>query len=456
MYSLRARVLATVSLVLLGCFLLTVLALDVAFRRTAEQAVRERLEVQIVALLAAAELDEEGAVLSLPASLPEARLTTLGSGLYARIVNGEGRVVWRSPSALGVDIDYPGPLPPGRRQFVHTRTAQGVPVFALSMGIDWELDARRAHAFTVSVAESMSAYHAQLARFRQQLMVWFGGALILLIAVQATTLRWLMQPLRRVAREIAEVEAGTREELGGGYPNELAGVARNFNALMRSEHARLARYRESLGNLAHSLKTPLAVIRSALERGGRTPPPAEVAEQLERVDAIVRYQLQRAAMSGAVSPARRRVSVRQTLDKVRSSLSKIHAEKAPRFVVELGGEPVFHGEEADLLEILGNLMDNACKWCRGTVRVRAGMVPDPWPQTLEIVVEDDGPGIPEAVAAQVRRRGVRADPAVPGSGLGLAMTQELVELLGGTLTVARSGGDDALGGAALRVLIPQP
>ncbi|NIR31021.1 MAG: hypothetical protein GWN84_17230 [Gammaproteobacteria bacterium] len=455
MYSLRARVLATVSLVLLGCFLLTVLALDVAFRRTAEQAVRERLEVQIVALLAAAELSED-AVLSLPASLPEARLTTLGSGLYARIVDGEGRRVWRSPSALSVDIDYPGPLAPGRQQLVRTRTSEGVPVFALSMGVDWELDATRAHAFTVSVAESMEPYHAQLDRFRQQLMVWFGSALILLIVVQALTLRWLMRPLRRVAREIAEVEAGTREELGSGYPTELAGVARNFNALIRTERARLARYRESLGNLAHSLKTPLAVIRNALERGGRAPPAPDVAEQLERMDAIVRYQLQRAAMSGAVSPAQRRVPVREALAKVRDSLSKIHADKGPCFVVEVRGQPVFHGEEGDLLEILGNLLDNACKWCERMVRVRAGVVSDPWPRTLELVVEDDGPGIPDEVAAQARRRGVRADPQVPGSGLGLAVTQELIDLHGGTLTITRSHGDDGLGGAAVRVLIPEP
>lgn len=452
MYSLRARILATVSAVLLVCFVLTGLLLDLVFQRTAEQSIRERLDVQILALLSAAEMTPAGA-LRLPESLPEARFATPGSGLYGRITDARGRVLWRSQSSLGLDIPYPGPLPPGQRRLARVTASDDTPVFALGMGVEWELGGGDKREFTVAVAESLAPYRAQLARFRRQLFVWFGGALLLLVGVQVATLRWLMQPLRRAEREIADIEAGRRSELGAHYPAELAGLTRNLNALIGTERARLARYRESLGNLAHSLKTPLAVIRNTLETApGAAVPPGEIREQLDRVDAIVGYQLRRAAMSGGTTLGSAPVALRAVADKVLASLHKIHAAKGVRATLEVDAEVRFHGDEGDLLEILGNLLDNAFQWCRSRVRVRARSLSRPGSRRpgFTLLVEDDGPGVAPAERARLWTRGGRSDESAGGHGIGLAVVRDLLELQDGTLELERS----ELGGAAFRVTIP--
>lgn len=459
MYSLRARILVTVTVVLLVCFGLTGIVLDLIFQRTAEQAIRERLDVQVLALLSAANVGPHGH-LSMPASLPEARFANPGSGLYARITDSAGEVLWRSGSAVGLHIPYPGPLAPGVKRLARVHAADGAALFALAMGVSWELAAGGARGFTVGVAESLAPYQAQLTRFRRHLLLWFGGALVVLIAVQAATLRWLMQPLRRVEREIGEIEGGARDHLGTGYPAELAGVARNLNALIRTERARLQRYRESLGNLAHSLKTPLAVMRTSIEGGGAAEATgassAELREQLARLDAMIGYQLRRAAMSGGITLGHRPIEVESVLRRLVDSLRKLHAQKRVDCTTEVAGGARFHGDEGDLVEILGNLLDNAFKWCRSRVRVRATPLAVPagaqaaHRSGLLISIEDDGPGVSQNEIERIWKRGARSDESTPGQGIGLAVARELVQLHGGSLEVARS----ELGGAAFRVHLP--
>jgi len=448
--SLRARVLVTLSAVLLGCLALTLVGLDVVFRRTAEQAMRERLHTQVVALLSAAELRAQRS-LELPERLPEARFANPGSGLYARITDAQGTVLWRSPSALGLRIDYPGPLAPGERRFARVASSDEGSVFAFSMGVEWELARGANPRFTVSVAEATGPYREQLAAFRRALLIWLGLALVLVVSAQAATLGWLMRPLRRVEREIREVESGTRSELGGSYPTELAGVTANLNALLRTERARLARYRTSLGNLAHSLKTPLAVMRNALAELDPQPRAvSELGEQLARVDAIVRYQLHRAAMWGGDAILQGPVDVRRAAERVLGSLRKLHTERPLQTEVEVAKGTRFYGEEGDLLEVLGNLLDNAFKWARTRVRVEAAGHGEGRRAGLELRVEDDGPGMPERVARDALQRGVRGDTSAPGHGLGLAVVRDVAELYQGSVRIERS----RLGGACILVRFP--
>src|SRR5205823_13927002 len=173
---------------------------------------------------------------------------------------------WRSPSTAGLAADFGPLLVPGERTityaaFDHDRVA------VESRAIQFADDPTGARAFTFSVAVSLSPYEEQLWRYRQRLVGWFIGLMLVLLVTLAALLHWMLRPVRRLEREIHEVEEGRRENLGAGYPRELAGVATHLNALLIGERKRVARYRDTLGNLAHSLKTPLAVMRASLSSG---------------------------------------------------------------------------------------------------------------------------------------------------------------------------------------------
>jgi two-component system sensor histidine kinase PhoQ len=249
-------------------------------------------------------------------------------------------------------------------------------------------------------------------------------------------------------REIHQVEEGRSDTLGAGYPRELFGVATNLNALLVGERKRVARYRDTLGNLAHSLKTPLAVMRSRLtaEDSART-----VSAEIDRMSGIIEHQLKRAAASGGALLGQAPVEVAQVAAELRGALLRVYADKD--LVIELAIAPgaQFVGDRGDLTELLGNLLDNACKWCRGRVRLTAGVDESGGPrERLKLVVEDDGPGISAQDRDRVLGRGVRADEKVPGHGIGLAMVQDTVDLYGGRLAIDAS----PLGGARFSLSLP--
>ena len=272
--------------------------------------------------------------------------------------------------------------------------------------------------------------------------------MLILLVTLAALLRWVLAPLRRMEREIHAVEEGRSEILGSGYPRELAGVAGNLNALLVGERKRVARYRDTLGNLAHSLKTPLAVMRSSLSAGA---PARAVGTEIDRMTGIIEHQLKRAAASGGALLGQAPVDVMQVAGELRGALLRVYAHKDLALELAIAPESQFIGDRSDLTELLGNLLDNACKWCRSRLRLtawvdeRAGRR-----ERLHIDVEDDGPGIPEADRPRVLHRGVRTDRNVPGHGIGLAMVWETVDLYGGRLEIDTS----PLGGARLSVRLP--
>ncbi|MDJ0812556.1 MAG: ATP-binding protein [Woeseiaceae bacterium] len=446
MSSLSARLLISVSVLLVFFFGVTIVVLDTAFRTAGEQAQQDILDGHLMAILAAAEATETGG-LELPPDLQEPRFGTIGSGLYAELRDADGEPVWRSRSALGTDIPA-GTVPAsGVRQFLLESLADGTPVLTLSLAVQWELPDGNYRPFVFKVAESLESFNAQVAGFRRQLFGWFAAVAAIMLLSIAGLLRHLLRPLRQIENEIGEIEQGQRAELSGQFPTELTGVARNMNLLIDSERARSDRYRKTLDNLAHSLKTPLAAMRALLNEDKDSGEAARLNEQIERMDEIVRYQLRKPSASQAQNLVLARVAIEPEIERLVAGLAKVYHDKSPVIETEVGAGLTFRGDAGDFLEIAGNLLDNACKWCQSTVRISVTGAPG---GETRMVVADDGPGIPDDAAESLLQRGTRLDENTPGHGIGLAVVKELAESYGGTLEIGRAD----LGGAQFTVTIP--
>jgi two-component system, OmpR family, sensor histidine kinase PhoQ len=449
MGSLTRRLVVAATLVLVACLGLTGSALDVAFRDASFALVKERLQAQVYAVLAAAEMDSSGR-LGVAAPPPEPRLSTPASGLYAYMADGTGAVIWRSPSALGKSFSFAKPKSAGVGQF--ERIVLEDTVFAYVFAVDWEGVDGQASRYTIQIAERSAGYEARLDGFRRTLWGWFALAAVALVAAQGLVLSWGLSPLRQVAAEVNAIELGKQTRLEGVYPAELGPLTRALNALMDVSERRLERHRDGLADLAHSLKTPLAVMRAAVDRNVDELDVRQlkgtVFEQVARMDHAVGYQLQRAAATGrrAIGPP---IDVQPLVESLANALRKVYVERNLQLTVSLSDSIQFRGDDGDLMEMLGNVMDNACKWAQSTVEVRAEHPGD----YLEFVVEDDGPGIASDEIERLLERGGRADPDVPGQGIGLAVVGQLTrEAYNGDLKVERS----ALGGALVRISLPMP
>ena len=445
--SLQLRLVVATSVVLVLLLTISALALDRAFRDGGLSQFRQRLEAHVYAMLAVAEPDSASPE-ALRLSLSDPAFSRPGSGLYAKVVGPRGLVLWRSQSMLGMDAQLPLPAQAGRDAFEPVVTSEGRSLYAYALHVEWEIGPENVAAYVFQIAESSATFDAQVRGFRQRLAGWLAAAVVVLLAVQGLILRWSLAPLKRVATEVAQIEAGEKHRLAADYPRELQPLTGNLNALVDSSRRHLERYRNSLGDLAHSLKTPLAVLRGATEAD--TAPDVLrdiVAEQARQMNQTVEFRLQRAAASGAavsLGP----VELHGVAVRVRQSLLKVHAGKALDFQLGVPSPCTFSGDEGDLIEILGNLSDNACKWCTRRVNLRIERESGADGTSLIIAVEDDGPGIPERDANRIVARGVRVDSATPGFGIGLSMVAEIVtKLYAGTMHIDRS----PLGGARVEV-----
>lgn len=442
--ALTTRLLIAASVVLIAFLGLTGLALDQAFRDSTLSGVRDRLQAHVYMLLGAADIDP-GQGLSITAGLPEARLMVPDSGLYALISEAQGQILWRSQSLLGLTL-HPLPASPdiGKTRFQIHRSRDGQDLFLTGFTVFWEIGPQNYQRYTFWVAESTVYYQREVDSFRFSLWTWLLGAAGMLLVVQVLVVNWTLRPLRQVAREIRDIEAGQRTQLSGHYPRELQPLTANLNQLVREGRNQLERYRNALGDLAHSLKTPLAVLRSATEQSlSNEELHQRVKTQVQRMNQTVDYQLQRAAASGR-STLRAPIAVSETARKIRDSLLKVYADKALEFTLRADPALHFQGDEGDLLEILGNLADNACKWANQQVSIT--LYGDSSAAHLTLVVEDDGPGIAAKHRHRLLQRWERGDEATPGHGIGLAVVRNLVEeVYHGQLLIDHS----ALGGTRI-------
>jgi two-component system sensor histidine kinase PhoQ len=242
---------------------------------------------------------------------------------------------------------------------------------------------------------------------------------------------------------MSRVESGDSEQLDSQYPLELTGLTERINAFINNEREQRTRYRHTLADLAHSLKTPLAVIRSQLESTTGDEPARRnsVLDQVRRMNDLVAYQLSRAATSGRQTFASA-VPIASHAEDLVQSLEKVYTAKNVLCEFDIEDGAVFYGEQGDLLELLGNLLENAFKWAGHRVLLVAKMQPQTQPGRqrpgLSLSVEDDGPGIADEKIEKVLQRGVRGDERVQGHGIGLSIVQDIVHAYQGELVVDRS------------------
>ena len=452
--SLVSRSIIATLLVLIGFLGITGFALDRAYAHAALVGLHGRLQSYAYAYLAGIDVSSRSdRVIPPDMTPPNSEFLRPGSGLYAVII-GQNDFRWETPSALGRDLPFVALLAPGEVQFNGPVASSTGPLYVFGQGVEWIPPNGKGYRLTIYIAESDALYQAQagVAAYRRTLFGWLGALGLALLVLQQILLRWSFSPLRRVARDIAKIERGGAERLIGPYPREVSVLTRGLNRFIESEREHLKRYRNTLDDLAHSLKTPLAVARSRLESDD---PEADVRGdlllQVQHMDQIVAYQLARAKTSGHSTFAAP-IPVQNHAEAVVRSLERVYAGKNILCEFDLDEGARFYGEEGDLLELLGNLLENAFKWANHRVLLSVKkLVPDnpkAWRMGLDIRVEDDGPGIPLEQLERVLQRGVRGDERVQGHGIGLAIVEDIVRAYRGTLEVDRAA---ELGGACFHV-----
>ncbi|WP_211233996.1 ATP-binding protein [Chitinilyticum litopenaei] len=423
--------------VLLAFLFFAGLALQARYADQLQASRYARLQSEIYLLMAAAELDGQGR-LQLPATLAEPLFALPDSGLYATIADAGG-VRWRSPSALGRALPVLATQPTGDWRF-DTVAAQGRAYQLAAYQVRWTIGGQ-ARQLQFAVFEDAALFQRQVDDFRRSLWFWLGGAALVLLLAQSLLLRWGLAPLRQLVAELARIESGQQERLTGDYPAELAVLTRRLNALVEQERARQQRYRDALGDLAHSLKTPLAVMRNAAAEPDFR---QRVGEQVARMDHIVQHQLARAAARGS-QPLASALPLRPVIERVQAALARVHVERALQFEIICPQALSWPLDEGDAFELCGNLLDNAAKWARSRVLIRADIVGE---RELLLVISDDGPGFADLHTPLLR--GVRADEQVPGQGIGLAVVADIVAAYGGRIVLEQG----ELGGAGVRISLP--
>ena len=437
--SLNLRIILSATLVLVMFISLIAATLDKAFFDSTESALKDRLTSQLYALLAAAEVDNKG--INMPSSELDALLGLPSSGVYAFITSSDAQTLWQSSSALGASLPRPVSLPGGEKAF-NKITYKGVKYFTYAFGVNWATETDKL-ALTFNIITDLKSFDKQIKEYRTTLWGWLLAMALLLLVSQAAILRWGLLPLRRVGDELNSIETGEQTQIQQSYPQEIEHLTRNINLLLQQERDQKTRYRNALGDLAHSLKTPLAVLQNGLGNIEKSTH-SSLQEQVTRMNSIVEYQLQRAATAGASSIGKS-VNVKSVCDRMLGSLQKVYRDKVIALDINIEQSLVFKGDEGDLMELLGNLLDNAFKWCRSGITVVASQQN----RKLSICVCDDGPGFAEEEIENLLKRGTRADQATPGHGIGLSIVGNIVDAYQGDMHIKES----TRGGAEVCILL---
>jgi signal transduction histidine kinase len=460
--SLRLRLLALTAVGMTLALLLAGVVLAGLFRDEVMRQFQQGLTQQLDQLTARVAFDAQGQPRVDEASLSDPRWLRPLSGLYWQINTQDPSVLLRSRSLWDTTLpNAPDDLADGALHVHAVNGPQGAPLMVLERLIR-PADAPGTQV-RLLVAADTQAVDAAVARFGGTLALSLCVLLLLLLLAAWAQVALGLAPLQALLRALAALREGRSRQIEGPVPREVQPLVDGFNEVLARNAQVVERARQQAGNLAHAIKTPLAVLGQVAESvlavpdapSGRVPAESTLAQTVVDQVALIRRQvdwhLARARAAAAHGLPGQRVPVEPVLQGLLRVMEKVHARRDLRWqVAPCAPELAFAGEEQDLQEILGNLLDNACKWARGVVEVSVTTQASADGAMLRICVQDDGPGISPDRRQAVLARGVRMDESVPGSGLGLAIVVDLARLYGGTLALDES----ALGGLQATLRLP--
>jgi signal transduction histidine kinase len=393
------------------------------FRDSVERNLEVRLTVMLESLVAVSEAGDDGAI-RLTRPLGESRFDEPYSGWYWQVNDGSepalrSRSLWDQTLADTTTRYQGSHETAGPERQVLRVVARTITLPGADRPLVFRVAADRGE-----IEREIAAFNSTLA--------WSLGALgIGLLAAIFLQVRFGLRPLGDIGRALSDIRSGRRGRLEGDFPAEIEPLAAELNALLEHDAAMIGRARRHVGNLAHALKTPLSVLTN-----DATAAEGPLAEAVERQTELIRRQIDhhlvRARAAGTAGLLGARSDVGPVIESLRRALSRIHQDRDVSIEVACPRPVTFRGERQDLEEMLGNLVDNACKWARSRVRITAAAEGE----RLRLVVEDDGPGLSETDREAVMERGRRLDESVPGSGLGLAIVHDIADLYGGGLTLS--------------------
>ncbi|MBX2883199.1 MAG: hypothetical protein KTR32_24820 [Granulosicoccus sp.] len=445
MNSIATRLLVSASLVLAGFVVLTSLSVRHSVHSRAEQALYDRLQGMVYGILGASELDSNGRLVVNEFELPDQRLLSPVPGMYAEVTGERGNRVWQSSSTVSA-VPTIIPLDVGSWHFSHHNEKDKAEVRRLQFATNWSTKNLPDNVYYLQVVNDAAEFNAQLRDFDRNLWISLSLSALLLLMIQLLVLSWGLNPLGKIGRGLKRIESGESALLDNKLPVELRPLADSMNTLLQSERNRHLRYRNVMDDLAHSLKTPLSVMQNlpATNALDQSAPNHEIiADQTSRMQDIIAYHLQRASAQGAQALAAP-LSPMSALTRLSSSLKKVYRERDIDFSFELPPTFMVRINESDLMEILGNLLENSCKYGASHIRVSTSRTD----QHAMLHIDDDGPGFPAEHILELSKRGVRADSVREGQGLGLAVSRELMESYGGELGLSNRAG----GGARVTLL----
>lgn len=441
--SLRWRLLLATWLGVLLALVLAGLVLGALFRDHVLQQFRQAQLVQLDQVTAALQLDAQDRPVLTPGLLVDPRWQRPLSGLYWQVdrltpVPG-AEAVLRSRSLWDSQLSAKWPEPEGRQEGAQVQTLEiegPGQRHLLVLARTVTLEDRPQWRWRVMVAADLAQTHVAIAGFNRVLALSLSVLLLLLGAAAWMQVRVGLGPLRALLQEVQALRAGQRQRLPALQADEVQPLVEDFNAVLDRQDATVQRARTQAGNLAHAIKTPLTVLDQAAQAAvaGSVPAPL-VREQVAQARRHIDWHLARARRAATAGQAGLQADVGAVVEGLARVMRKVHAEQGLQLTTEVPAGLAFAGEAQDLQEILGNLMDNACKWAQSRVRIRARVDAGAGQPRLQIDVEDDGPGIAPEHHHLVMERGQRLDESVPGSGLGLAIVQEAVELYGGQMAL---------------------
>jgi signal transduction histidine kinase len=432
----------------------TGIVLSSIYRAAVERAFDHRLDVYLRALIADVATPEENAG-KFPQSIGERLFDLPLSGWYWQVTRLDAptpdvrssRSLWDASLPRLADL---GPSVAGggaRQGYVEGPEGQRLRI------VERTIDLGEEGRYLVAVAGDAAEIDDETRSFDGALLVTFGVLGFVLLLITTFQVRFGLAPLNRISEGLAAIRSGAAERLEGAFPVEIAPLARETNALIDANREIVSRARTQVGNLAHALKTPISVMLNEASTHGDGPLARKVHEQTEIMRDQVTRHLERARLAARVAVIGTVTDVGPVVTALARTMEKIHHDRGIAIAIDAAASLRFRGEQQDLEEMVGNLVDNACKWAQSRVGIEVfSEKPDPADERrlVRIVVDDDGPGLSPQQREQVARRGRRLDETKPGSGLGLSIVVEIASLYGGGLTL----GTAPIGGLRADLVLP--